>query len=60
MKRGGLDPKQTQAVQHLAVASMSGRSIVVKITGDMEFMRDSYNRPNATILAGSWFKATLK
>lgn len=58
--RGGLDPKQTQAVQNLAVANMSGRSIVVKITGDMGFLRDSYNRPTATILAGSWFKATLK
>jgi hypothetical protein len=58
--RGGLDPKQTQAVQSLAVANMSGRSIVVKITGDMGFLHDSYNRPTATILAGSWFKATLK
>jgi hypothetical protein len=58
--RGGLDPKQTQAVQHLAVANMSGRSIVVKITGDMGFLHDSYKRPTATILAGSWFKATLK
>jgi hypothetical protein len=49
-----------QNVQNSAIASISGKVIVVKITQDMNFLNDSYGRPTVVLAAGSWFKVTLK